>query len=387
MIEVSHLTKRYGDKYAVNDISFHVNEGEILGFLGPNGAGKSTTMNIITGYLSSNTGKVTVAGIDMLENPTEAKKHIGFLPEQPPLYLDMTVRDYLNFAYDLKGCKLNRKAHVEEICGLVKISGVYNRIIKNLSKGYRQRVGIAQALIGNPDVLILDEPTVGLDPKQIIEIRGLIKNLGKKHTIILSSHILPEVQSVCERIIIINRGLIVADDTAVNLSNQLSKDHKVVVRAMGPEDTMVRAISGISGVKNVMSLGSREEGSFDIRIETETDKDIRRPLFNLLSDRRWTILKLDSGEMTLEDIFLRLTSEDNFQRVRSAKRREIAAEAKKAREEAEKSKEEEAAVEAGEEAEPAETEAEPEAPAQEAAPAAQAAPDAGEQPKKEDEKA
>ena len=321
MIEVSHLTKRYGDNYAVNDISFNVDAGEILGFLGPNGAGKSTTMNIITGYLSSNEGTVKVAGINVLDNPTEAKKHIGFLPEQPPLYLDMTVKDYLDFVYDLKGCKLNRKAHISEICSLVKIGGVYERLIRNLSKGYRQRVGIAQALIGNPDVLILDEPTVGLDPKQIIEIRSLIKNLGKKHTVILSSHILPEVQSVCERIVIINRGIIVADDTEVNLSNQLSGNHRVVARIAGPEETVLRAISGITGVRRAVSLGSREEGSTDFQIEADVGKDVRRPLFNLLADRRWAMLKLDSGEMTLEDIFLRLTSEDTVERIRRKRKK------------------------------------------------------------------
>lgn len=310
MIEVSHLTKRYGEKFAVNDISFDVKEGEILGFLGPNGAGKSTTMNIITGYLSSNEGTVKVADIDVLQNPVEAKKHIGFLPEAPPLYLDMTVKDYLSFVYDLKGCKLPREAHLSEICDLVKLTGVYKRIIKNLSKGYKQRVGIAQALVGNPDVLILDEPTVGLDPKQIIEIRTLIKHLSKKHTVILSSHILPEVQSVCEKIVIINKGIIVANDTAANLSNQLSDDHRVIVRVAGPEDTVLRALSGISGVTHVTSLGIKENGSFDFQIESEEGKDIRRPLFSVLADRRWPILNLDSGEMTLEDIFLKLTSED-----------------------------------------------------------------------------
>lgn len=309
MIEVSHLTKRYGEQVAVNDISFTVNEGEILGFLGPNGAGKSTTMNILTGYLSSTEGTAKIAGIDVLENPIEAKKHIGFLPEQPPLYLDMTVREYLNFVYNLKGTKLKRDAHIAEICDLVKITNVYNRLIKNLSKGYKQRVGLAQALIGNPDVLILDEPTVGLDPKQIIEIRTLIKNLGKKHTVILSSHILPEVQSVCERIIIINRGRIVADDTTHNLSNNLSSEGRVVVRVEGPEDTVRRALTGISGVRFVTSLGIREQGSFDFQIETETGKDIRHALFSVCADRRWPILSLDSGELTLEDIFLKLTSE------------------------------------------------------------------------------
>ena len=191
MIEVKNLTKNYGSKRAVDNISFTVNDGEILGFLGPNGAGKSTTMNILTGYLSSTEGEVKIDGIDILEDPMNAKKKIGYLPEQPPLYLDMTVMGYLNFMYDLKRCKIPRKSHLKEICGLVKITEVSGRLIRNLSKGYRQRVGLAQAMIGNPDVLILDEPTVGLDPKQIIEIRNLIKKLGKRHTVILSSHILP----------------------------------------------------------------------------------------------------------------------------------------------------------------------------------------------------
>jgi ABC-2 type transport system ATP-binding protein len=310
MIEVSHLTKRYGDKYAVNDVSFSVKEGEILGFLGPNGAGKTTTMNMLTGYLSSNNGQIKIAGIDILEDPNAAKKHIGYLPELPPLYLDMTVKEYLNFIFELKGCKLKREAHIAEICSLVKIDNVYTRVIKNLSKGYKQRVGFAQALIGNPDVLILDEPTVGLDPKQIIEIRSLIKHLGKKHTIILSSHILPEVQSVCERIIIINNGQIVADDTEVNLSNNLVKQHRVVVRIAGPEDTIFNAISGISGVKQVIGLGQKEPDSFDFQIEVADGSDVRRALFGVLCDRRWPILSLDSGELTLEDIFLKLTNDD-----------------------------------------------------------------------------
>lgn len=310
MIEVSHLTKRYGDKVAVDDISFTVNDGEILGFLGPNGAGKSTTMNMLTGYLSSNEGSIRISGIDILENPNAAKKHIGYLPEMPPLYMDMTVKEYLNFMYDLKGCKLKRDAHIAEICELVKITNVYGRLIKNLSKGYKQRVGLAQALIGNPDVLILDEPTVGLDPKQIIEIRTLIKHLGKKHTVILSSHILPEVQSVCERVIIINQGRIVADDTEVNLSNKLAKQHRIIVRIAGPEDSVLKAIQGVSGVKQVLALGQKEPGSFDFQIETEEGKDVRRGLFTILCDRKWPILSLDCGEMTLEDIFLRLTSED-----------------------------------------------------------------------------
>ena len=221
MIEVKNLSKSYGDKKAVDNISFKANDGEILGFLGPNGAGKSTTMNILTGYLSSTSGEAYINGKEILEDPIAAKKEIGYLPEFPPLYLDMTVKEYLYFVYELKGCKLPRNTHLKEICELVKIDNVYNRIIKNLSKGYKQRVGLAQALVGNPNVLILDEPTVGLDPKQIIEIRTLIRKLGKNHTVILSSHILTEVQAVCDRIVVINQGKIVADDTADNLSNTL----------------------------------------------------------------------------------------------------------------------------------------------------------------------
>jgi ABC-2 type transport system ATP-binding protein len=211
MIEVQHLSKRYGENVALNDISFSVDENTVVGFLGPNGAGKSTTMNIITGYLSASSGVVNVGGYNTLDDPNEVKKQIGYMPEVPPLYTDMTVEEYLDFIYDLKKVTLPRKKHINEICSLVKIREVYHRLIGNLSKGYRQRVGFAQALIGNPPVLILDEPTVGLDPKQIIDMRNLIKNLGKNHTVILSSHILPEIQAVCERILIINRGNLVAD--------------------------------------------------------------------------------------------------------------------------------------------------------------------------------
>ena len=230
MIEVRNLTKHYGDKHAVNDISFTVEDGEILGFLGPNGAGKSTTMNMLTGYISSTSGQALINGVDILEDPIKAKSFIGYLPELPPLYLDMTVKGYLQYIYDLKKCKLPRRAHLNEVMSLTKVSDVQDRIIKNLSKGYKQRVGVAQALIGNPPVLILDEPTVGLDPKQILEIRTLIKKLGKNHTVILSSHILSEIQAVCDRIIIINHGIIAAHDTAENLSKNLSSDHRIIAR-------------------------------------------------------------------------------------------------------------------------------------------------------------
>ncbi|MGM9625321.1 MAG: ABC transporter ATP-binding protein, partial [Eubacteriales bacterium] len=218
MIKIENLVKTYGDIRAVDNISFEVNEGEIVGFLGPNGAGKSTTMNMLTGYLSSTSGKAMIDGIDILENPLEAKKRIGFLPEQPPLYLDMTVEEYLNFIYDLKGCKLNRRKHLLEICEVVRITEVYKRIIRNLSKGYRQRVGIAQALVGNPKVIIFDEPTVGLDPKQIVEIRNLIRTLGRNHTVILSTHILPEVSAICERIVVINKGKLIANEKTEEIS-------------------------------------------------------------------------------------------------------------------------------------------------------------------------
>ncbi len=307
MIEVKNLTKSYGDKLAVDNISFRANNGEILGFLGPNGAGKSTTMNILTGYLSSTSGEVYINGKEILENPIEAKKEIGYLPEFPPLYLDMTVKEYLCFIYELKGCKLPRNTHLKEICELVKIDNVYNRMIKNLSKGYKQRVGLAQALVGNPRVLILDEPTVGLDPKQIIEIRTLIRKLGKNHTVILSSHILTEVQAVCDRIVVINKGRIVADDTADNLSSALTADHKLIARIDGPREEVVKEISSLPGVVNVLADMQREKGVWEYNIEAVEGTDIRRELNKRLWSRSWYILGLRSSELTLEDIFLKLT--------------------------------------------------------------------------------
>ena len=263
MIEVKNLTKRYGDKLAVNDISFSVEDGEILGFLGPNGAGKSTTMNMLTGYISSTSGQALINGVDILEDPIKAKENIGYLPELPPLYQDMTVKGYLNFVYDLKKCKLPRKAHLRDVCDLCKVTDVQDRIIKHLSKGYRQRVGMAQALVGNPKVLILDEPTVGLDPKQILEIRTLIKKLGKNHTVILSSHILPEIQAVCDRIIIINKGVVVANDTTDNLSKNITTDHRLTLRVEGKKDEIVKALRNIEGIKYVRADMEREPGVFE----------------------------------------------------------------------------------------------------------------------------
>ena len=307
MIEVKNLTKRYGTHCAVKDISFTVGEGEILGFLGPNGAGKSTTMNILTGYLSATEGTVTINGHDILEEPNAAKANIGYLPEIPPLYLDMTVREYLDFMYDLKKCALPRVKHITEICKVMKIEDVYGRLIKNLSKGYRQRVGMAQALIGNPPVLILDEPTVGLDPKQIIEIRSLIKTLGKHHTVILSSHILSEIEAVCDRVIIINKGELVADDSAENLSAQFSDDHRLLVRIAGPAKECAELVRGINGVVSVADAGCKEIGTVDLLIETAPNTDIRRDLFDRLAQRGWPLLYSKTQAMSLEDIFIDLT--------------------------------------------------------------------------------
>ena len=310
MIEVKNLTKRYGTNTALNNVSFTVEEGTIVGFLGPNGAGKSTTMNIITGYLSATSGSVTVQGKNTLENPNEVKKLIGYLPELPPLYMDMTVKEYLNFMYELKGVKLDRKQHIGEICRLTKIDNVYNRLIGNLSKGYKQRVGIAQALLGNPPVLILDEPTVGLDPKQIIEIRNLIKSLGRNHTIILSSHILPEVQAVCERVIVMNNGCLVADGATDTLAHDLSSDHRLIARIDGPESEILQAIRGMEHVAEVYSLGEKEKGVFEISIEGEPNYDLRRNLFALLTRKGWPLLALRNTDLTLEEVFLQLTSGD-----------------------------------------------------------------------------
>ena len=319
MIEVKNLTKRYGNNVALDNVSFKIEEGTIVGFLGPNGAGKSTTMNIITGYLSATEGSVSVMGKSTLDDPNGVKALIGYLPELPPLYLDMTVREYLDFIFDLKKVKLDRKSHIKEICEVTKISNVYGRIIGNLSKGYKQRVGIAQALIGNPPVLILDEPTVGLDPKQIIEIRNLIKNLGKKHTVILSSHILPEVQAVCERILVINNGELVADGAADKLARDLSSDHRLVARIEGPEKEVMHAVRAMEKVTDVKSTGEKEKGVFEFWIDSEENTDVRRDLFMLLARNGWPLLSLRNNDLTLEEVFLQLTSGENNDLKQAAK--------------------------------------------------------------------
>ncbi len=306
MIQINNLVKNYGTKFAVDDISFRVSKGEIVGFLGPNGAGKSTTMNILTGYLSSTSGEAKVGGIDILENPDEAKKLIGFLPEQPPLYVDMTVNEYLNFVYEIKGCKLNRAKHLEEVRQVTKIDDVQNRLIKNLSKGYRQRVGIAQALVGNPPVIIFDEPTVGLDPKQIIEIRNLIRNLGKSHTVILSTHILSEVQSVCDRIIIINEGKIIADEKTESITQVVEENRRYNVKVCGPQREVMNALKSIPGVISVELTGERELDSYTYALETEKGVDVRKPLFYSLSEKNYPLIGLESVGMNLEEVFIRI---------------------------------------------------------------------------------
>ncbi len=309
MIEIRNLTKYYGPNLAVNDISFDVEQGEILGFLGPNGAGKTTTMNIVTGFLSATSGTVKVNGFDILDEPQKAKQCIGYLPENPPLYMDMTALEYLQFVSELKGVeKSDRPKHIAEIMKLVRITDVAHRLIKNLSKGYKQRVGIAQALIGNPEVLILDEPTVGLDPKQIIEIRSLIKNLGKNHTVILSSHILPEVSAVCDRVVIISKGAIVAVDSTVNLSKQFTKMSKVQIAVEGPSKEVLQKIRMISGIKHAELTGDIIHGVCVIAIENNPDTDVRKQVFFEMARNSWPILEMKSLDPTLEDIFLQVTA-------------------------------------------------------------------------------
>lgn len=307
MIEVKNVTKHYGENIALNDINFSVGENTVVGFLGPNGAGKSTTMNIITGYISANGGSVTVGKYDTLDDPVEAKKLIGYMPEVPPLYQDMTVDEYLDFVYELKKVTLPKKKHLNEICAVTKIAEVRKRLIGHLSKGYRQRVGFAQALVGNPPVLILDEPTSGLDPKQIKEMRGLIKELGKNHTVILSSHILPEVQAVCDRIIIISSGRIVADGTPFELENNFSGAHTLTVRIEGETAEVKETLKAIKGVKAVRNFGEKEPGVFEYEISQESGADIRRALFGVASKRNWPILSMSNGAMSLEDVFIKLT--------------------------------------------------------------------------------
>lgn len=308
MIEVTGLSKKYGNFLAVDHVGFKIEDGEIIGFLGPNGAGKSTIMNMLTGYLSPTTGSVSIDGYDIMENPKEAKMRIGYLPEIPPLYPDMTVREYLQFMFDLKKVNLPKAPHLNEICALVKIDDVMDRLIKNLSKGYRQRVGIAQALIGNPDVLILDEPTVGLDPKQIIEIRNLIIQLGKQHTVILSSHILSEIQAICQRIIVVNKGHLVADGTAESLAKQLATDNRIRIRVQGRKTDADKALKALANAE-IICEGDFEPGTYDYTVTPLGGADIRAELFNCLKSAELNLLEMHSSTTTLEEMFLLLTQE------------------------------------------------------------------------------
>ena len=309
MIKIDNVTKRYGSKLAVDHISFEINKGEVLGFLGRNGAGKTTTMNIVTGYLSPSEGTVLLDGHDIIEDPRYVKRRIGYLPEQPPLYMEMTVDEYLRFVCEIKEVKSSAiNGHLTDICGLVKIDDVRGRLIRNLSKGYKQRVGIAQALVGNPDVIILDEPTIGLDPTQITEIRSLIKRLGCDHTLVLSSHILHEVADVCERVVIIDSGKIIAVDSLANLAAVTGEASRMTVRVAGEEAQVSRTLSQLEGVLRIEPLGIQEPDSADFMIESHSRVDIRKAMFAALAEIGAPLLMLQPTDTSLEEIFIKLTS-------------------------------------------------------------------------------
>jgi len=304
MIKIEHLTKNYGSNCAVDDICVEIGRGETVGFLGPNGAGKSTTMNILTGCLSASAGRVSVDGIDMMADPIGVKKLIGYLPEQPPVYPDMTVEEYLNFTYDLKCCTFDREAHIAEVCDVVKIGDVRKRLIRNLSKGYKQRVGVAQALIGDPPVIIFDEPTVGLDPKQIIEIRSLIRTLGKNHTVLLSTHVLSEVAAVCDRILIINKGKIVADEKTENITRVVENNRRMNVKVCGPSKEILQALKEIDGVFFAEMQTERDGDAYLFTVESELGADVRKKIFFTMAQKGWAMIGLESVGMSLEDIFI-----------------------------------------------------------------------------------
>ena len=311
MIEVNNLVKRYGDHTAVDHLSFKIEKGKIYGFLGPNGAGKSTTMNMITGYIASTEGTVRIDGHDILEEPEAAKKCIGYLPEQPPLYFDMTVLEYMKFVADLKKIPKDKKATmIEEVMDMVKISDMRNRLIKNLSKGYRQRVGLAEAIMGYPEVIILDEPTVGLDPKQIIEIRTLIKDLKKKHTVILSSHILSEVSAVCDYVLIISHGKLVASDTPENLGKLAEGSNTLEMLIKGEKSQIKQALESIEGVNSVTIGKDEKQNLWSAKVSTEENNDIREKVFYKMSDINSPIYEMKSKKVSLEEIFLELTASE-----------------------------------------------------------------------------
>ncbi len=308
MIEVKNLVKKYGDHLAVNDLSFNIEKGKIYGFLGPNGAGKSTTMNIITGYLAATDGQVIINGHDIYEEPEEAKKCIGYLPENPPLYMDMTPREYLEFAADLKGIsKKERKEQFVQIAKLVGITDVLDRLIKNLSKGYKQRVGLAQAILGYPEVIILDEPTVGLDPKQIIEIRDVIKGLGKKHTVILSTHIMQEVEAVCDEVLIIAHGQLVAWDTPNNLGKHIAGSNTIEILAKAPDYKVKAVLSKMHDVSSFEIHDDPDEGCTKALVSSPVEKDLREDIFYAFANAKCPIVAMQHSNVSLEDVFIKVT--------------------------------------------------------------------------------
>ncbi len=310
MIEVTNLTKKYGDHIAVDHLSFRVEKGQIYGFLGPNGAGKSTTMNIITGYLAATEGTVTIDGKDVQKDPEEAKRAIGYLPELPPLYVDMTVREYLDFVAELKKVpKKERKQQIDEVMEMTQITDMQQRLIRNLSKGYRQRVGLAQAILGYPEVIILDEPTVGLDPKQIIEIRDLIRKLGENHTVILSSHILSEVSAVCDHIMIIAHGKLVASDSPENLQKLMSGSMELNLEVKGSAAAVKSALQEISQIDRIEENTEASKNVAKLKVISKENADIREQVFYALADAKLPILEMTHAEKSLEDIFLELTED------------------------------------------------------------------------------
>ena len=309
MIEVQHLSKKYGPFTAVDDVSFRAESGEILGFLGPNGAGKTTTMRIITGYMPATEGTASVAGFDVFDKPLEAKRRTGYLPETPPLYPDMTVRDYLRFVAKIKGVRANLKDRVDAVMKKTWVSDMADRQCGRLSKGYKQRVGLAQALIHEPEVLVLDEPTAGLDPKQIIETRQLIRELKGNHTIVLSTHILPEVAQTCQKVVIISKGKVVATDTPDALTERLRGAVTMFVQAQGPTEDVQRALQSIPGVSRV-NLSEAREGAAGFEIDSAQGADIRSAVANAIVRGGWGLLELRPMRMSLEDIFLSLTTEE-----------------------------------------------------------------------------
>ena len=311
MIEINHLVKKYGSHVAVDDLSLTVEPGKIYGFLGPNGAGKSTTMNIITGYLAATSGEVKINGFDVLKQPEEAKKCVGYLPELPPLYMDMTVKEYLDFVAELKKLEKSLRAgYVKEAMKITKTEEVSGRLIRNLSKGYRQRVGFAQAVLGYPEILILDEPTVGLDPKQIIEIRDLIKELGKKHTIVLSSHILSEISAVCDHVFIISHGKLVASDSTENLLERMTGAQEIELLVKAEEDTAETAIREVAQVERCEKTESKEDGAVQLLVTAKKDADVREAIYHTCVEHHMPILEMKAASKSLEDVFLELTSQE-----------------------------------------------------------------------------